>query len=372
MNTSKALPYVLLIIATIIWGSNFALVRAIASEVPPLTLAYLQWVVAVVIFLPFVWKEMAANRQILTDSWKSLLLMGITGVAAFTALIYLGLPPYTVWIVGPDFISHFHPVFTINESIVNTITPLIIIVLSYFFLKEQITCNQLLGLILSISGVFLVLHHHTWGELSFNIYDLIVFVTAILWGVYSIIVKYNSGRIPLCSSLAISMVIGMFILLPFSLWEIFIDGQMLFLSISSIASIAYLGIFASIVAFLSWNKAVSLIGPGKAAIFLSLVPIFTIISSNQLIFAYIFPVFSIVAIIIVAIVAYVSIFAYIFTFFSWNKVVSLTGILLSLVLFFTIIFGGILPWYQIAGIILVVTGIYLFTRVPIASSPSDL
>ena len=294
MTTHKALPYVLLIIATMIWGGNFVIGRAISDQVPPLTLAFLRWVVAVAIFLPLAWKEIIANKQEIKKHWKALLLMALTGIAAFNTLVYVGL----------------HYTTSINASLLNTVTPLIIIVLSYFILKESLVYNQLLGLVLSITGVFLIISQGSLNillTLSFNIGDLIIFVAVILWGVYSIIIKYNSGRIPLYTSLAIPMVIGMFILLPFSLWELFIANQEVVWSVSSIAAIIYVGVFASIVAFLSWSKAVSLIGPGKAGIFLSLIPVFT------------------------------TIFAIAFI-------------------------GETLTWYQILGGVLAITGIYLSTR----------
>jgi len=294
MNTNKALPYILLIIATMIWGGNFVIGRAISDQVPPLTLAFLRWVVAVAIFLPFAWREMVANKQIIIEHWKALLLMSLTGIAAFNTLVYVGL----------------HHTTSINASLLNTLTPLIIIVLSYFILKEALVYNQLIGLILSITGVFLILSQgslNTLLTLSFNIGDLIIFVAVILWGVYSIVIKYNSGKIPLYTSLAVTMIVGMLILLPFSLWELFIADQNIVWSVSSVAAIIYVGVFASIVAFLSWNKAVSLIGPGKAGIFLSLIPIFT------------------------------TVFAIAFI-------------------------GETLTWYQITGGVLAITGIYLSTR----------
>ncbi|WP_028308239.1 DMT family transporter [Desulfitibacter alkalitolerans] len=303
MKIGKTLPYLLLVLATMLWGGNFVIGRAISGQVPPLTLAFLRWVVAVVIFLPLAWQEIGANKQEIKKCWKALVLMGLTGVAGFNTLVYVGL----------------HYTSSINASLVNTITPLIILLLSYFLLKEPLLYNQLLGLILSISGVFLILSKGSLDvliSLSFNVGDLIVFIAVLLWGVYSIIIKYNSGRIPLYSSLAIPMVIGMFTLLPFSLWELFIAGQKVIWSMPSIAAIVYVGIFASIVAFLSWNKAVSLIGPGKAGIFLSLIPLFT------------------------------TIFAIAFI-------------------------GETLKWYQMVGGVLAVAGIYLATRIQTASHIKD-
>lgn len=288
-------PYILLILATMIWGGNFVIGRAIIDELPPYTLSFLRWLLATLIFIPFVWSEIVAKREQLLKHWRPLLLMGLTGVAGFNTLLYVGLN-YTT---------------SINASLVNTTAPVIFSALAYFILKEEINKNQVQGIILSLTGVLLIFSQGSLDILltfSFNIGDLIVLTAVIIWALYSIIIKHNTHKLPQLSSLAVTMVIGVVALFPFFFWEFFIVEKAVVWSLGSVATIGYVGVFASVVAFLSWNSAVSQIGPGKAGIFLLLIPVFT------------------------------TIFAIIFI-------------------------GESLKWYQFVGGILAITGIYLSTRI---------
>ncbi|WNF36784.1 DMT family transporter [Bacillaceae bacterium IKA-2] len=292
---SNQSPYLLLILATMIWGGNFVIGRAIVGELPPFTLSFLRWILAALIFIPFVWGELVIQKEKLLKHWRPLLLMSLTGIAGFNTMLYAGL----------------HYTTSINASLVNTTAPVLFAALAYFILKEGINKNQVKGIILSLAGVLLIFSQGSLDILltfSFNIGDLIVFAAVILWTLYSIIIKHSAYKLPQLSSLAVTMVGGIFILFPFFFWEIFISGKEVVWSLGSVATIGYVGIFASVVAFLSWNNAVSKIGPGKAGIFLLLIPVFT------------------------------TIFAIIFI-------------------------GESLKWYQLVGGILAITGIYLSTRV---------
>lgn len=292
---SNQSPYLLLILATLIWGGNFVIGRAIVDELPPYTLSFLRWVLAALIFIPFVWNEIISKKETLLKHWRPLLLMGLSGVAGFNTLLYVGL----------------HFTTSINASLVNTTSPVIIAALSFFILKEGISKNQVQGIILSLAGVLLIFSQGSLDILltfSFNIGDIIVLAAVIVWALYSIIIKHSVNNLPQLSSLAVTMVIGVIALFPFSFWEFFIAEKKVIWSLGSVATIGYVGIFASVVAFLSWTSAVSQIGPGNAGIFLSLIPVFT------------------------------TIFAIIFI-------------------------GESLTWYQFIGGILAITGIYLSTRV---------
>ncbi|MDM5230361.1 EamA family transporter [Lysinibacillus pakistanensis] len=48
----KIPPYVLLMLATLLWGGNFVIGRAVSGDIPPLTLAFLRWCVAFIVFFP--------------------------------------------------------------------------------------------------------------------------------------------------------------------------------------------------------------------------------------------------------------------------------------------------------------------------------
>jgi drug/metabolite transporter (DMT)-like permease len=65
----------------------------------------------------------------------------------------------------------------------------------------------------------------------------------------------------------------MVFILPFHLWELS-RGLSVPLDRAGIASVAYTGIFASVVALLSYNAAVARIGPSRSVFFLHLMPVF--------------------------------------------------------------------------------------------------
>lgn len=252
-------PYVLLVVATLIWGGNFVIGRAIASSLPPITLSFLRWCTAFVIFLPFAWPFLRKEWGLLKKQWPIVLFMAVTGIAGFNTLLYIAL----------------HYTTSINASLVNSSTPIIIFMLSFIFMGERLNAQQAAGAILSFLGLLFIISKGSLEVLlkfSFNVGDLIVIAAVICWSIYSILIKQFSGRLPAYSTFTVSMVLGILILFPFFVREALTTE--IAWSTGSILTIFYTGIFASIVAFMSWNIAVERIGANKAGVFLNLIPVF--------------------------------------------------------------------------------------------------
>ncbi|MFG6496129.1 DMT family transporter [Fictibacillus sp. UD] len=255
----KVNPYVLLVVATLIWGGNFVIGRAITSSLPPVTLSFLRWCTALVIFLPFAWPFLRKEWQVVKKQWRIVLFMALTGITGFNTLLYIAL----------------HYTTSINASLVNTSTPIIIFILSFIWLGERLNAKQVAGAILSIAGLLFIISKGSLEVLlqfSFNRGDLIVIAAVICWSIYSLLIKRYAGKLPTYSTFIVSMVLGIMILLPFFIKEAQ-DTEIVW-STGSILTILYTGIFASIVAFISWNTAVERVGPNKAGIFLNLIPVF--------------------------------------------------------------------------------------------------
>lgn len=252
-------PYVLLVVATLIWGGNFVIGRAITSSLPPVTLSFLRWCTAFVIFFPFAWPFLRKEWGLLKKQWPIVLFMAVTGIAGFNTLLYIAL----------------HYTTSINASLVNSSTPIIIFMLSFIFMGERLSAQQAAGAILSFLGLLFIISKGSLEVLlkfSFNVGDLIVIAAVICWSIYSILIKQFAGRLPAYSTFTVSMVLGILILFPFFVREA-LTTEIVW-STGSILTILYTGIFASIVAFMSWNTAVERVGPNKAGIFLNLIPVF--------------------------------------------------------------------------------------------------
>ena len=116
-------PQLLLVLATLLWGGNFVIGRAVAGDIPPITLAFLRWCVAFIVFLPIAYSSVKREWHMIKANWPAVIVMAITGVACFNTLVYIGVY-YTT---------------SINASLMNSSTPIIIYILSFIFLKKSIS-----------------------------------------------------------------------------------------------------------------------------------------------------------------------------------------------------------------------------------------
>lgn len=257
-------PQLLLVLATILWGGNFVIGRAVAGDIPPITLAFLRWCIAFIVFLPIVYQRTKRELPLIKKHWPIVLTMAITGVVCFNTLVYIGLYDTT----------------SINASLMNSSTPIIIYILSFIFLKERLSKYQLLGTTLSLIGVLFILTKGSLDTLlafTFNKGDLIVLIAVCCWAIYSLLVKQYASKLPGYSTFLVTIFLGILILLPFTIHELQTTSIEIIWSASTISAIFYVGIAASIIAFLSWNNGVMALGANKASIYLNFIPLFATI-----------------------------------------------------------------------------------------------
>ncbi|WP_332648470.1 DMT family transporter [Lysinibacillus sp. 54212] len=257
-------PQFLLILATLLWGGNFVIGRAVAGDIPPITLAFLRWCVAFIVFLPLAYSRTKREWHMIKNNWPAVIIMALTGVACFNTLVYIGL----------------HYTTSINASLMNSSTPIIIYILSFVFLKERLSKFQIVGTALSLTGVLFIISGGSIQSLlsfSFNKGDLIVLFAVFCWAVYSLLVKQFAGQLPGYSTFLVTIALGALMLLPFTIYELLTTSVAIVWSPSTICAILYVGIVASIIAFLSWNTGVVALGANKASIYLNFIPLFSAI-----------------------------------------------------------------------------------------------
>lgn len=257
-------PHALLILATILWGGNFVIGRAVAEDVPPFTLAFFRWIVALIVFLPIVWTSLKKDWPKIRENFVIVIFMSITGVATFNTLVYIAL----------------HYTTSINASLMNSTTPIMIYLLSFIFIKEKLTKKQLIGALLSLVGVLFIISRGSLElitTLSFNFGDMLMIIAVLSWSVYSLLVKQYSNKLPGNTTFFTTIAIGIILLTPFFFYEWNTMDEAIHWHIGSISAILYIGILASIVAFLSWNSGVVKLGASKAGVFLNFIPLFATI-----------------------------------------------------------------------------------------------
>lgn len=262
MNISdNKLGYVYAVLATIFWSGNFIVARNLNELVDPVSLSFYRWIVAVVFLLPFAIKPLIKNLNIIKKHFIYLSIVSILGVSLFNTLLYMG--------------AQTSP--AMNLSLISITFPIFVLIISRIFLKEYITMNKIFGIFFVLIGVLLLITKANVDillNISFTIGDIWVLIAAISFAIYSILIKYKPIQFGMLDFQLTSFVIGTLYLIPFFLWEydlrIFDNNDY-----SNFFSILYVGIFASLFAFIFWNKAIILIGASKAGLIYYTLPIFT-------------------------------------------------------------------------------------------------
>ncbi len=257
------MPYILLILTALFWSGNFVLSRGMHAEIPPMTLSFWRWAVAFLILVCFGLRHLIAQRELALKHKNFLIVQGVLGVAGFNSFVYLALQTTTA----------------INAVLVNSCIPVIIALISWGMYNDRLSFRQCLGVFTSLCGVLMIISRGelaTLLELQFNRGDILVFIAAVLWATYSAnLKKYPKGLHPLAYLTGIVLV-GLAVLFPFYLMELF-RGKIMTISSGSIVTILYVAIFASVLAFIFWNRAVTMLGANTAGPFIHLMPVFSTI-----------------------------------------------------------------------------------------------
>jgi len=254
----------MVVCATLFWAGNFNIGKfAYIESISPFTLAFLRWLLVWIILMPFTYKEIYSLKKIIFKNFRLLFLLGLTSVFLFTALTYKALN-YTQ---------------VINASLFNTAIPATIILACFLLKIEKTNIFQLSGLLISTLGILAIvtkLDLNILLSFDFNRGDLYMIVAIISWGVYSAFLKKRNFQISLLALVQIICTFGLLMLAPAFLIELK-QGYSVDVNLNLIYILLYVAIFPSIGSYYCWAGAVSIIGPNRSGIFLSLIPLFSTI-----------------------------------------------------------------------------------------------
>lgn len=247
----------LMLVTSLLWGGNFVVAKTLVAHASPMTLTLVRWLIAVIVLLPLVWwkeKRLVPAKAALVP----LFLMGITGVALFNIFQFLALERTT----------------STNAGLISTMNTMSIALFSFAFLKEKINGWQLLAMVLSLIGVFLVLSKGDWQLLwhfQLNTGDLWMVAAVCVWGLYSVCSKWAMQTTsPLMATLYAGL-FGVLILVPFTITDFTFSE----IDSSFILSLLYTGVISTVVCMVFWNIGVQQLGATTSGIFLNFNPIFT-------------------------------------------------------------------------------------------------
>ncbi len=253
-------PYLLLTLTTLFWSGNMVVGRAIRDDVPPFSLAFWRWVIALLLTLPLALPHVREQWPALKRSWRAIVVLGLLGVGGYNTFAYIALQ-YTA---------------ATNAALLNSFIPIATIVLSWIFLNKRLRCREWLGVLISLAGVVTIVSRGDFSALSrlhFNLGDLWMLGAVFVWAFYTVGLHWRPAGVHPMLLLAALTVIGLFVLAPAYAWEM-TQGRLIRLGPAALAAIAYTGLLPGFLGYVFYNRAVGEVGANRASLFIHLMPVF--------------------------------------------------------------------------------------------------
>src|SRR3954452_1829780 len=252
-------PYLLLSLTALFWAGNAIVGRFAAGHFTPVTLSLLRWSGAFLIILPFAWPHLERDWPLMRARLGMMVLLSVTGIGGFNTLQYWAL-------------EHTQ---ALNTLLLQSAGPLFVAIWSLALLGVRLTLAQACGIALSLAGVLVILLHGdltTLKNIEFNKGDLIFTVALAIFGLYSVL-TLKRPAIHGLSFVGFTFGAGAASLIPLFVWERWSRPPMQ-LYVATLASLVYVAVFPSTLAYLCFNRGVQLIGANRAAPFFHLIPVF--------------------------------------------------------------------------------------------------
>lgn len=252
-------PRLLMLLTGLFWAGNAIVARAVAGEVPPIGLAFWRWAVGALVVAPFAWPHVRRDLPAMLADWPIMLVLSALGIAFFNAGLYLAAQSTTA----------------LNIVMLQTTVPVLIVVASYVMFRDRVSSRQAIGIGISLAGALTLISHgnpEILTGLDFNGGDLWMLAAGVSYAIYTALLR-RRPQVHGLSFLFASFVIGAALLAPFHAVEM-AQGRPMPLNWHAVLAVGYVAVFASVVAYLAFNRSVELLGANTAGLAVHLVPVF--------------------------------------------------------------------------------------------------
>ena len=251
--------YLLLTVTTLFWGGNTIFGQVAVGEISPMLLVTLRWLGVLILLLLFARKYLIEDWPVLRHHLVYVGLMGGVGFTMFNALFYIAA----------------HSTSAINIGILQGSIPVFVLFGGYLIFHNRVTKIQACGVTATLIGVVIVAsggNLTSFSELSLNQGDLLMLLACFLYAAYSL----GLSRRPKTSALGLFTLlacVAFLVSLPLLSIEI-MAGDFMAPTTTGWVVVALVTLLPSLIAQIFFIHSISLIGPGRAGVFVNLVPVF--------------------------------------------------------------------------------------------------
>ncbi|WP_102867434.1 DMT family transporter [Pseudovibrio exalbescens] len=252
-------PLILLFLTTIFWGGNTIAGKLAVGNVSPFVVVFLRWLIVSAIMLGLYWREVVHNWHHMRPQIVMVAAMAAFGFTGFNALFYLAA----------------HDTTALNIGIIQGSVPMMVAIGAFVVYRSRLTVAQALGIVITICGVVAVASRGSLErllEVEINPGDALMLLACLFYSGYTLALR-NRPKVPALAFFAVTSTVAAIVSVPLLLWE-GMAGNMIWPDFNGWLICLYIALFPSFIAQVFFMRGVELIGPGRAGIFVNLVPIF--------------------------------------------------------------------------------------------------
>ncbi|WP_313259063.1 DMT family transporter [Lacrimispora sp.] len=258
--------YLYLANAMFIAGSAVVVSKIMVGSLPMFLATELGIIVGMMCLIPLVFfiKKEAIQTDLKTNA--ILLLQALFGVFFYRIFTFWGLQ-YTT---------------AANSGLITSSSPVIVALLAFFFLKERLSRQRILGIFFVVIGLFIInlypfFNGETDGSTSIK-GNVLILLAVFCEALFSIMSKVACKPVSALYRTAIITFYAFLLLLPFSIYDgLYYDWTRI--NSSSIFCVFYYGVFVSFLSYVLWFKGIERVQASSSAVFTSIVPVSSIILS---------------------------------------------------------------------------------------------
>ena len=253
----NTLAHISLIFANLIYAVNFTFAKDVMPDfIMPSGFILLRVIGAFFLFTLSYF--LFVNEKVERKDVLLLAICGVFGVAINQLFFFEGLNLTT----------------PINAAIVMTINPILVILLSFFIIKESITFRKILGVLLGLSGAAILILKG--GSINFSSNhqtgNFYVFINAFSYGLYLVFVKPLMQKYHFITVLFYVFGFGLLYVIPFG-FNSLTDVKWATIPSNIYLEIAFVVVCTTVIAYMLNSLALKQLSPTTVSIYIYLQPI---------------------------------------------------------------------------------------------------
>lgn len=261
MNRKVLMGVALAMLTTLLWGGTFVVARLAVGEISPITLGASRWVISLAVLCTFMLPKVKQEWAVAKTFLPQIFFAALMGIASYPCLVYFAAQTTSA----------------INIGLIAVTSPIFIVLISSL-LGEKQSLNTWIGCTVALLGSFyLVSGGNLASILSIELApgDVLMLIAAIGFAIYSILLRKPPQGLSGGTLMVIMVFFAVILLIPCVIWEMSqptfvcnLNGVVLF-------SILFTSICSSLIAWWTWNIALTMAGPALSGMIYYVMPLWS-------------------------------------------------------------------------------------------------